>query len=168
MDPKVTRDPNDGTRDERDQFKSGQRMNSGPLVSSHVATLLHIVRSPLVGTTTPTQRCLSPTVFFRTTTTFGTSTTSLLHSPATVTLQGQWGVSSYVKIQDPLRAQEGFASHLLIQMLAPAYQLSVRDQTAPAYQLSALDHSQVIGPVRGRDQTFYFSLSVSESRRRSL
>ena len=52
-------------------------------------------------------------------------------------------------------------SHLLIQMLAPAYQLSVREQTAPAYQLSALDHSQVIG-----DQTFYFSLSVS--RRRSL
>ena len=43
------------------------------------------------------------------------------------------------------------ASHLLIQMLAPAYQLSVRDQTAPAYQLSALDHSQVI-----EDQTFYF------------
>ena len=42
-------------------------------------------------------------------------------------------------------------SHLLIQMLAPAYQLSVRDQIAPAYQLSALDHSRVIG-----DQTFYF------------
>ena len=43
------------------------------------------------------------------------------------------------------------SSHLLVQMLAPAYQLSVRDRTAPAYQLSALDHSQVIG-----DQTFYF------------
>ena len=52
-------------------------------------------------------------------------------------------------------------SHLLIQMLAPAYQLSARDPIAPAYQLSALDHSQVIV-----DQTFYFSLSVS--RRRSL
>ena len=36
-------------------------------------------------------------------------------------------------------------------MLAPACQLSARDQIAPAYQLSALDHSQVIG-----DQTFYF------------
>ena len=47
------------------------------------------------------------------------------------------------------------------QMLAPAYQLSARDQIAPAYQLSALDHSQVSG-----DQTFFFSLSVS--RRRSL
>ena len=47
-------------------------------------------------------------------------------------------------------------SHLLIQMLAPAYQLSARDQIAPAYQLSALDHSQVIG-----DQTFYFP-SLSE------
>ena len=43
------------------------------------------------------------------------------------------------------------SSHLLIRMLAPAYQLSVRDQTVSAYQLSALDHSQVIG-----DQTFYF------------
>ena len=52
-------------------------------------------------------------------------------------------------------------SHLLIQMLAPAYQLLARDQIAPACQLSALDHSQVIG-----DRTFYFSLSVS--RRRSL
>ena len=33
--------------------------------------------------------------------------------------------------------------------LAPAYQLSARDQIAPAYPLSALDHSQVrprIGP----------------------
>ena len=52
-------------------------------------------------------------------------------------------------------------SHLLTQMLAPAYQLSARDQIAPAYQLSALDsdHSQVIG-----DQTFYFSLSVSRRR----
>ena len=40
-------------------------------------------------------------------------------------------------------------------MLAPAYQLSARDQIgAPAYQLSALDHSQVIG-----DQTFYERLS---------
>ena len=36
-------------------------------------------------------------------------------------------------------------------MLAPAYQLSARDQIAPAYQLPALNHSQVIG-----DQTFYF------------
>ena len=43
-------------------------------------------------------------------------------------------------------------------MLAPAYQLSARDQIVPAYQLSALDHSQVIG-----DQIFYFSLSVSGS-----
>ena len=46
-------------------------------------------------------------------------------------------------------------------MLAPAYQLSARDQIAPAYQLSALNHSQVIG-----DQTFYFlSERLSETLR---
>ena len=45
--------------------------------------------------------------------------------------------------------------HLLIQMLAPAYQLSARDQIAPAFQLSALDHSQVIG-----DQTFSGPISL--------
>ena len=36
-----------------------------------------------------------------------------------------------------------YTSHLLIQMLAPAYQLLARDQIAPGYQLSALDHSTV-------------------------
>ena len=64
----------------------------------------------------------------------------------------------------PVTAASAGPSHLLIQMLAPAYQLSARDQIAPAYQLSALDHSpQMIGDPW---QTFYFSLSVS--RRRSL
>ena len=74
--------------------------------------------------------------------------------PFTVTVTAtQWQAAS-----EPLALRP---SHLLIQMLAPAYQLSARDQIAPAYQLSALDHSQVIG-----NQTFFFSLSVS--RRRSL
>ena len=45
---------------------------------------------------------------------------------------------------------------MLIQMLAPAYQLSAHDQLAPAYQLSALDHSQVIA-----DQTFELSIFFS-------
>ena len=44
-------------------------------------------------------------------------------------------------------------SHLLIQMIAPMYQLSAHDQLAPAYQLSALDHLQVIA-----DQTFELSI----------
>ena len=49
-----------------------------------------------------------------------------------------------------------YTSHLLIQMLAPAYQLLAHDQLAPAYQLSVLDNSQVIA-----DQTFELSIFFS-------
>ena len=35
----------------------------------------------------------------------------------------------------------GNCDRRMIQMLAPAYPLSARDQIAPGYQLSALDHS---------------------------
>ena len=35
----------------------------------------------------------------------------------------------------------GNCGRRMIQMLAPAYPLSARDQIVPAYQLSALDHS---------------------------
>ena len=55
-------------------------------------------------------------------------------------------------------ADEAAASHLLIQMLAPVYQLSANDQLAPAYQLSALDHSQVIGLG---DQTLMIDFSCN-------
>ena len=58
---------------------------------------------------------------------------------------------------------------IMIQMLAPAYQLSTHDQLAPSYQLSALDHSQVIQVA---DQTFKLCIFLSvaamfrDSRRR--
>ena len=62
-----------------------------------------------VGTTTPTPLCLSATVLFRSTPTFRTPTTSQL-SPAPLDIDplgSGGGLSLYVKLQDPLRAQEG-------------------------------------------------------------
>ena len=49
-------------------------------------------------------------------------------------------------------------SHLLIQMLAPAYQLSALDKLAPAHQLSALDLSRVIADQTSKCSIFFPSI----------
>ena len=47
------------------------------------------------------------------------------------------------------------------QMLAPAYQLSARDQIAPAYQLSALSRSLAAGDWRS--DILFLSERLSET-----
>ena len=51
---------------------------------SLVETMPYTAKPHPVGTTTPTPQCLSATVLFRTTATFGTPTISLLHSTLTL------------------------------------------------------------------------------------
>ena len=62
------------------------------------------------------------------------------------------------------RMEARAADRRMIQRLAPAYQLSARDQIAPAYQLSAAARSLAALAGDSGDQTFYFSLSVSRRR----
>ena len=65
---------------------------------SLVVTLQYTAKPHPVGTTTPTppglsatvHQCNSATVLFRTTTTFGTLTTSLLHSTSTSRVRGKY------------------------------------------------------------------------------